>query len=90
MAMLEKLAVISKSLVSNVRPAEKSWKRELNQQSALEQYASTKIQYSYEQTVSMDNMKRGIIVHYYCSGYSYRVSDTFFAINLQLSKQPSE
>lgn len=42
MARLERLAVISKSLVSNIRPAEKTWMGKINQQSALEQGASTK------------------------------------------------
>lgn len=42
MARLERLAVISKSLVSNVRPAEKTLLGKINQQSGLEQDASTK------------------------------------------------
>lgn len=65
-ARLEKLAVISKSLVSNVRPAEKTWTGEINEQSALQQDASTQKTCSdgnISRLLGCINVKRGIIPH---------------------------
>lgn len=60
-----------------VRPAEKTWTEEINQQSALEQESSTKntLGQKHEQTVSMGDIKKKIIVHYYRCGYPCRVLD---------------
>lgn len=69
MVRIEKLAEISESLVSNVRPAETNWMWEMKEQSV----PALKIH------VQVETLADCLMVHYYCCSSPYIASDYFFA-----------